>query len=100
MDHDSDKDAEARQVALRHAARDLYLAFHHSADHFTAQLFRLMHKADAQNFELLKRGFPVACDAYRLWREAPTEKRFFEYFNVGEILHGPEKAAYNRQFKG
>jgi hypothetical protein len=49
-----------------HLRFDLKMAMTTDADWFTAQLFRLIGKADALNRERLREGFP---DAVAIWEE-------------------------------
>ena len=78
----------------RRLACDLYLAFETDADHFTAQLFRLMHKADEMNKGLLGKGFPVALNIFREWEDAPSPRAFFVRYNLTAVLHGQPYTDY------
>jgi len=40
-------------------------------DWFTANLLRLIAKADSHNIELLRKGFPEAVEAVEAYRKAP-----------------------------
>ena len=91
-DRERDPEYDARRIL----ARDLYLAFHHSrtADHFNAQLFRLMHKADPGNLVRLGIGFPLEAAVFNEWYGAPNEAAFFDRYPLHEILREPERSAY------
>lgn len=57
--------------------KDLWLAMKANADHFTAKLFHLRHKADMCNRERLKVAFPDEMEVYEEWNNAPNENEFF-----------------------
>jgi len=62
--HDKHIDFENRTEKLKF---DMHMAFDHNADWFTAQLFRLIAKADVQNRERLRKGFPEEVAVYEEW---------------------------------
>ena len=65
------------------AALDLFLAFetqHH--DHFTAQVYRLIAKADAVNRRRMSLCFGLEVEMYEEWMETPTPQEFYDKYNV------------------
>lgn len=59
---------------------DLWMAMNTSqmrSDWFTAQLFRLIMKADRMNIRLIARGFPREVACFEAWRDAPDEDEFY-----------------------
>ena len=52
-------------------------------DHFTAELLRLIAKADPSNQLRLREGFPDEVDAYNRWGAAPFGKFVKERGHVG-----------------
>lgn len=62
-----------------HLKFDLWMAFNavKTSDWFTAQLFRLFHKADPGNRHRLGKGFPDEATVYEDWDNAPNEDDFF-----------------------
>jgi hypothetical protein len=65
------------------AALDLYLTYEtQHADHFTAQLFRLIAKGDGSRRRLLARGFPMEVEAYEEWMLTPTTQEFYDKYDV------------------
>ena len=83
-------------------AKDLFLAFECHADHFDAELLRLIHKADPGHRLLLARGFPIAVSIHDEWNSAPVQKDFFQFYGVGELLHAKsdEKKLFDRMYGG
>lgn len=52
--------------------RDMEMAFNNKdADWFRAKLFRLIAKADLQNRELIRKGFPEEVAVYEAWLYEP-----------------------------
>jgi hypothetical protein len=65
------------------AALDLYLTYEtQHADHFTAQLFRLIAKGDGSRRRLLAKGFPMEVEAYEEWMITPTPQMFYDKYDV------------------
>ena len=75
-----------------HAALDLYLAFevgpHHS--HFTAELYRLIQKADFENRYKLKQVYPLHVAMFEEWMLTADRFDFFKKYNC-EVNHRPEE---------
>lgn len=66
---------------------DLYCALNRpGADWFSAQLFRLIHKADAHNKLLLAEGFPEHVRVHEEWYNCPDEKEFFREVALSEAV--------------
>ena len=67
--------------AYKRLKEDLYLTTHRpNADWFTAQLYRLFNKADANNKRRLAIGFPDHYQVWLDWYNAPNEREFFAEF--------------------
>ena len=81
---------------MQRAAKDLFLAFHCGHDHFTAQLYKLIAKADPSNRARLMGAFPVEVACYMAWHASPDEKAFFRDAGVGEVLLHQEKELFER----
>lgn len=65
------------------AALDLYLTYETAhADHFTAQLFRLIAKGDGGRRRKLARGFPLEVEMYEEWMLTSTTKEFYDKYDV------------------
>lgn len=63
-------------------AKDLYLATETRADHWNAQLLRLIMKSDPEHLARLRIAFPVAVRAVEEWKAAPTSMDFFRAYGV------------------
>lgn len=61
---------------LRVAIRD------RSASYFTVQLFRLMLKADPDNFARLSVGFPLHGKVVQMWRSYDNDDVFFAKYEA------------------
>jgi hypothetical protein len=79
---------------MQHAAKDLFLAFHCGHDHFTAQLYKLIAKADPSNRAKLMFAFPVEVACFMAWQATPVEKDFFATEDIGAVLLHAEKKLY------
>lgn len=79
----------------RKLALDIFLAFHRvdQASHFSAQLFRLMHKADPTNRARFAGGFPLHYEVYTEWAASPNEADFYDKYGVRHNLAGDEENA-------
>ena len=80
----------------RKKAMDLFLAYNTRQDFFTAQLYRLIMKADGLNTARLAQAFPVEVSLYQEWMATEDQKDFFERYQIGELLHGDSKSMYQR----
>jgi hypothetical protein len=56
---------------VSHDKESIEKILHGHGDWFTAQLLRLIMKADSGNLERLRLGFPEEVAAYEHWRTAP-----------------------------
>jgi len=81
-------------MSRRKAVMDLYLAFHTQQDFFTAQLYRLIQKADPGNRRRLYQAFPMQVDVFEDWYACDTEEKFFWEHAIHELLQGEEKDRY------
>lgn len=85
-----------------HAALDLYLTFevgpHHN--HFTAELFRLIAKADSSYRRRLAKSFPLHVAMYEEWMATEDRHAFYDKYNC-EMNHVPEevKRSYRVWFR-
>jgi hypothetical protein len=73
------------------AALDLFLAFetqHH--DHFTAQAYRLISKADAMNRRRISLSFPLEVDMYEEWMASDSPQAFYDKYDV-RLNYKPEE---------
>jgi hypothetical protein len=73
------------------AALDLFLAFetqHH--DHFTAQAYRLISKADSVNRRRMIRSFPLEVDMYEEWMQSDSPQAFYDKYDV-RLNYKPEE---------
>jgi hypothetical protein len=60
---------------------DLFLTFEtQSANHFEAQLYRLIAKADTNNRARLLLGFLNQVQTYLAWYETPSPKEFYDVY--------------------
>jgi hypothetical protein len=66
----------------RNVASELYYAVETANDNFTAQLFRLMMKADALNRLRLSWSYPIHMSLLDEWR-ASGAKEFYAKYGVG-----------------
>lgn len=65
------------------AALDLFLAFETQHNtHFSAQWFRLYHKADASNKRRMTPGFVTMATIYEQWALAEKPEDFYNHYNV------------------
>jgi hypothetical protein len=76
------------------AALDLYLAFHTQADHFNAQLFKLIAKSVGLKRAALRGAFPLEVSVFEEWHDTPVEKDFFKKYDIGDLLHEPNRSMY------
>ncbi len=67
---------------LKQAAFDLYLWQCGGATNFTAMLFDLIAKADANNKAKLSRAFPVEVATYVEWYNSESPKKFFQRYQI------------------
>jgi len=58
--------------------KELYYSVHSDGTNFTAQLFRLIAKADHSNRERLSNGFPLEVQVWEDWQKSPSEIDFFK----------------------
>ena len=66
------------QKTLKKAVFDLYLwQYDQQASHFSVHLYKLMQKADTENFKRLAAVFPMEAQAFRLWHDSEDAKEFF-----------------------
>lgn len=73
------------------AALDLFLAFetqHH--DHFTAQAYRLISKADSVNRRRMIQSFPLEVDMYEEWMQSDSPQAFYDKYDV-RLNYRPEE---------
>jgi len=47
---------------------------------FVASLYNLIERADKNNREKIRLGFPVEVEIFEEWQAAPTEKDFFNKY--------------------
>ena len=76
------------------AALDLFLAFetqHH--DHFTAQVYRLIAKADAMNRRRMSLSFGLEVEMYEEWMELPSPQIFYDRYRVRQN-YKPERQTH------
>jgi len=73
------------------AALDLYLTFEVGphASHFTAELYRLINKADSSNRRRLVEAFPLHVRMYEEWMHTEDRFAFFTKYNC-QVNHHPE----------
>ena len=62
---------------LKNAVKQLYY-WQHGSTCFTANLYSLMQKADAENLARIKKGFPNEFEAWTLWRLSSSQDEFFK----------------------
>ena len=75
-------DSTASVEARERAALDLYVTFEKAhADHFTAQLYRLIAKADGGNRRRLEIAYPLHVAMYREWMLTPDRHTFYGKYN-------------------
>lgn len=87
---------EEGKQTMQRAAKDLFLAFHCSHDHFTAQLYKLIAKADPANRAKLMSAYPVEVACFMAWQASPDEKAFFKRCEVSEVLLHGERDLFER----
>lgn len=76
---ESDIDERKKQLAY-----DLYLTYETGrADHFTADLFRLINKADALNKLRLASGYPDHVAILKEYHETEHAEDFYRKYGVG-----------------
>lgn len=75
-----------------HAALDLYLSFevgpHHN--HFTAELYRLIAKADTNYRNKLSLSFPLHVKMYKEWMATEDRHAFYDKYNCKTNFHPEE----------
>jgi hypothetical protein len=75
-----------------HAALDLFLAFERTGEsHFTAHLFRLIHKADSVNRGKLAQSYPVHVAIFQEWWGCDAPQTFYDKYHVFDHLREKEK---------
>lgn len=72
---------------LREARKELYFWRRSYSNSFTNRLFDLIGKADLENRERLRAGFPEILDAYEEWVWAKDESEYLDKILV-EITDG------------
>ena len=70
-------------TAEERAALDLYLTFEVGphASHFTAELYRLISKADSSHRRTLAKAFPLHVRLYEEWMSTQDRFDFFTKYN-------------------
>ena len=69
---------------LNEAVHNLYHSLRDGkADNFSALLFRLITKADADNKVRLAIAFPNEFAAWYEWQKSPNEQEFFQSHGIG-----------------
>jgi hypothetical protein len=70
-----------------HIKFDLYCALNRPhADWFSAQLFRLIHKADPNNRNRLRAGYPDHVRVFEEWYTSEDEREFFREVALSDSL--------------
>lgn len=68
---------------LKDAVKELwYWQYGTNPTNFTSVLYTLIAKADLGNKARLETAFPMECEAFDLWQEAPDADEFFNSFKV------------------
>jgi hypothetical protein len=84
----------------RKRALDLFLTFEFGGhDFFTAELYRLIAKADGINRLKLMTVYPVEVGLYVEWMETEHPKDFYRKYELTDLLYGPEKETCARMCK-
>lgn len=67
----------------RKAVLDLWLSRNSpSADHFSAQLFRMFLKSDLNNLHRFSQSFPLEVEVFEEWQRSKSEAEFFESYDI------------------
>ena len=76
--------SDLNALRLKKAAVELWRWQLHGAENscFSAQLFRLIHKADPCNLERISMGFPEEVAVYREWFESQTPELFYARYGL------------------
>lgn len=92
----TDTRIDVDKARLEKAVRELYhWQQNPQATFFTAQLYNLACKADAENAKKLLLGFPARMIAYLLWYTAHDQDEFFHtYMNLTEKEQNNEDIDY------
>lgn len=78
--------------AKRRTAKDIFIARETDQDYFTAELLRLIQKADAVNKMRIGKGFPIMVQLFHEWNDSSTEKGFYEQYGVFDQLRDKSHA--------
>jgi hypothetical protein len=73
-------------IENRELAKDLFLTFERGATFYTAQLFRLIAKADGHNKERLSLVFPDHVAMYLEWMGSPTADMFYKRYDIAPLI--------------
>jgi len=60
------------------------------ADHFNAVIYNLISKADNNNKELLRKGFPYHVLSFEIWQECPSHDDFLDFLKCVKDLQSGE----------
>ncbi len=77
---------------LKQAAFDLYMWQYAGTTSFTAMLFDLIAKADANNKAKLSRAFPVEVAIFLEWYNSESPTKFFQRYQIINEQGGPKDA--------
>jgi hypothetical protein len=64
-------------MEYKRAVNEFYFYLRQPGTNFHHQLFELIMKADPENAERIRAGFPNEVRVVEDWRKAPTESEFF-----------------------
>lgn len=84
--HEPDCPVRLLTKNLEDAARDVFLSQFADNDHFNVHVIHLIRKADPANRRKLETVFPDLVRMWQEWNDSPTEKEFFERYNVRGTL--------------
>lgn len=70
-------------LEIEKAVAQLYYWQYSNTGSFFNQLFDLISKADFDNKENLRKGFPFHVEAYELWMESEDPDQFFADYGLG-----------------
>lgn len=82
------------------AAFDLFLTFHTSATHWTADFYRLVAKSDFVNRELLRRVYRLEVTVWEEWHGSESEKDFFASHHIERFFVNDDDRSRYKRFSG